>query len=157
MARTMVSIAVAVSVLFLESCCSYQSVSVDRRYSVDRNGAGDAGAAGREGAGAASFRLSVKKIFVRMNSLSPVAVINNSGVDLSAQGRFGEAEILFREALAESAGEAALYNNLGIVCEIAGSRDEAFRMYVAACRLMPRNRVFRQNFTSFADYRQEKH
>lgn len=156
MARTMVSIAVAMSVLVLESCCSYQSVSVDRRYSVERNAAGDAGAAGGGGAGAVPFHLAVKKIFVRMNSLSPVAVINNRGVDLSAQGRFGEAEILFREALAEGAGEAALYNNLGIVSEIADSRDEAFRMYDAACRLMPRNRVFRQNFASFADYRQEK-
>jgi tetratricopeptide (TPR) repeat protein len=144
------------SVLLLGSGCSYRTVPVDRKYSLGRSGADHTGAAGRAGAGRASYVVPVEKIFVRMISLSPVAAINNRAVDLSSQGRFGEAEILFREALAEDAGEAALYNNLGIICEISGRRDEAFRMYDAACRLKPGNRAFRQNFTSFADYRHRK-
>ena len=156
MAHPVMSIAVLVSVFVLESCRSYQPVPVDRKFSVERSGAVAVDTAGRGSASPASYHISVKKIFVRMVSPSPVAVINNMAVDLSAQGKFTEAEILFREALAEGAGEAALYNNLGIICEIAGSRDEAFRMYDTACRLKPRNRAFRQNFASFADYRQGK-
>jgi Flp pilus assembly protein TadD len=147
-------IAAMTSVLVLESCYSYQAVSVDRKFIIKRSGADDAVTAGKTKAGAATFRLPVKKIFVRMNSLSPVAAINNRAVDLSAQGRFGEAEILFREVLLEGGPDPAVYNNLGIICETAGYRDEAFRMYDTACRLMPENRFFRQNFLSFADYRQ---
>jgi tetratricopeptide (TPR) repeat protein len=152
----MMLIASAILVLVLESCYCYQTVSVERKYTIERSGIDDGGTAGRESAGSTSYRLPVKKFFVRMSSLSPVAVINNRAVDLSVQERFGEAEILFREALAEDTGEAALYNNLGIICEVAGKRNEAFRMYDAACRLMPQNNMFRQNFTSFADYRQGK-
>jgi Flp pilus assembly protein TadD, contains TPR repeats len=153
----MMIIAAMMSVLAMESCYSYQAVSVDRKFIIERSGADDTATAGKARAGSAAFRLPVKKIFVRMNSLSPVAVINNRAVDLSSQGRFGEAEILFREVLLEDGPDPAVYNNLGIICEAAGNRDEAFRMYTAACRLMPKNDVFRHNFLSFADYRQGKY
>jgi tetratricopeptide (TPR) repeat protein len=149
-------IAILMSVLAFKSCYSYQTVTVERKYTIERSGMDDGGNAGRARADSLMYRLAIKKIFVRMSSLSPVAVINNWAVELSAQGRFGEAEILFREALAEDAGDAALYNNLGVICEVAGNRNEAFRMYDAACRLMPQNHVFRQNLASFADYRQGK-
>lgn len=154
MAHPIMFIAILMSILAFESCYSYQTVSVERKYTIERSGMDDGGTAGR--ADSVMYRLPIKKFFVRMSSLSPVAVINNWAVELSAQGRFGEAEFLFREALAEDAGDAALYNNLGVICEVAGNRNEAFRMYDAACRLMPQNHVFRQNLASFADYRQGK-
>jgi tetratricopeptide (TPR) repeat protein len=140
--RLSMNIAAMALASLLVSCYSYQEVPVERKFA--------AGAPDRMSVPV--YRLSVKKYFTRLRSFTPVAAINNRAVELAAQGRFGEAEILFREAVAEDAGEPAGYNNLGIVCEIAGRRDEAFRMYMTALRLLPGNAAFKKNFSSFADH-----
>jgi Flp pilus assembly protein TadD len=72
-------------------------------------------------------------------------------VALAGQARYGEADILLREAIAEDAGMAAAYNNLGVVCELTGRRDEAFNRYSAACLRERDNTVFRNKFLGFAD------
>jgi hypothetical protein len=132
--------------LLLGACYSYQEIAVERKYRLGRNGAGE---------GAAVARVQAGRIFARISSSTPLAAINNRAVDLCAGGHFGQAEILFREVLAEDRGEPAGYNNAGIICEINGNRDEAFRMYDEACRLDPRNPYFRHNFQTFADSRQD--
>jgi len=142
MGRLFIHVAAMALLAVLVSCYSYQEVPVERKFA--------AGAPDRMSSPA--YRLSVKKYFARLRSFTPVAAINNRAVELAAQGRFGEAEILFREVVAEDAGEPAGYNNLGIVCEITGSRDEAFRMYMTALRLLPGNAAFKKNFSSFADH-----
>ncbi|MBP6993165.1 MAG: tetratricopeptide repeat protein [Spirochaetes bacterium] len=138
MRRSLIRVAAAAAVMAMTACYSYRAVPVERKYAAAE-------------AGAPVIRLSAQKYFTRMRSLSPVAAINNRAVELSAQGRFGEAEILFREVVAEDPREPAGYNNLGILCELSGRRDEAFRMYAAACRLRPGNAAFKRNFSSFAD------
>ncbi len=133
--------------LAVESCYCYRAITVDRIHALYRPDA--AGVPVR----AARFRVPAGKVLARNPSLSPAASINNRAVDLALQGRYGQAEILFREVLAEDALDAAALNNLGVICEINGERDEAFRMYVEACRIEPGNAAFRKNLASFADYR----
>ena len=134
--------------LFAESCHGYLTVAVDRRYSLNRS----------DGSGgvkrAARFRVPANRTIARIWAPSPVALINNRAVDLALTGRYGEAEILFRETIAESVRDGAPFNNLGVMCELGGNRDEAFRMYLEACRLEPDNAVFRENFSDFVDYRE---
>ncbi|OHD64078.1 MAG: hypothetical protein A2176_08700 [Spirochaetes bacterium RBG_13_51_14] len=158
MARIIMLITAAMAIL--ESCYSFQEFPVERKYVLAGPGRGGQrgnesmrGADASGGERAAVARFTVRRYFARMRSGTPVAVINNMAVDLSVQERFGEAEILFREVLAEDPGAAAGYNNLGVICEIIGKRDEAFRMYLAACRIEPDNRYFRKNFVTFADCR----
>jgi len=136
--------------LAVESCYCYRAITVDRTHGLYRTDA--AGVHAR----AARFRVPVEKVLARKPSLSPAAFINNRAVGLALQGRYGEAEILFREALAEDARDAAALNNLGVVCEVNGDREGAFRMYAEACRVEPGNAAFRKNFMNFADYRDGK-
>ncbi|HOT45492.1 MAG TPA: tetratricopeptide repeat protein [Spirochaetota bacterium] len=136
--------------LAVESCYCYRAVTIERTHGLYRTDA--AGVPVR----AARFRLPVGKVLAREGSLSPSAFINNRAVDLALQGRYGEAEILFREVLAEDARDAAALNNLGVICEAGGDRDGAFKMYIEACRIEPDNAAFRKNFQSFADYRDGK-
>lgn len=143
MRRLLMHIPAMLLILFAVSCYSYRSVTVEGRYLSGRWAGGDA----------AAYRLAVDRYLARLYSRTPVAVINNRAVDLAGQGRFREAEILLREVVAEDPREPAVYNNLGVICEISGMRDEAFRMYAAACRIIPGNARFTKNFSSFADYR----
>ena len=140
MERFLVHAAAVAAALVLASCYSYQAVPVERAYSAG-------------GPDAVVFRMSADRYVARIRSRSPVAAINNRAIDLCRQGRFEEAEILFREVVAEAPGEPAGYNNLGVVCEINGRRDEAFARYAAACRLLPGDIRFKKNFSLFADYR----
>ena len=149
MTRLVVIIAL-LAPLAMESCYCYKAIAVDRMHSLYRSDA----AGGRKRA--ARFRIAAEMVLARESSLSPIAAINNRAVDLALQGRYSEAEILFREVLAEDALDPAAHNNLGVICEISGDRDGAFRMYIEACRLEPGNAVFRNNFMKFADYRERK-
>ncbi len=139
MTRFAVIIAIFAS-LAMESCYCYHTVSVDRRHDLYRPDP----AGGRSLT--AQYHVTAKKVLARKSGLSPVAAINNWGVDLAIEGRYGQAEILFREVLAEDALEPAARNNLAVVYEITGNRDGAFRMYLEACRIAPDNVVFRNNF-----------
>ncbi len=152
--KHLLMIAAMLAPVAMTSCYSYQAVSVERRHGLYRYGvAGDEAGTRKP---AARFRVAVRKVFARELAPSPAAAINNRAVDLAVEGRYGQAEILFREVLAEDGSDPAAYNNLGIICELNGSRDEAFRMYLEACRLMPGNDAFRGNFLNFADYRDRK-
>ncbi len=91
------------------------------------------------------------KYFVYIRSSSPIAGINNRGVDLALEGRFHDAESLFRESIREESDQAAVYNNLGIIYEIFRLRKKAFDMYSQACIKEPDNSYFRNNFLSFVN------
>jgi tetratricopeptide (TPR) repeat protein len=136
------------ALLFAASCYGYRVVPFERKLAPGTR------VPGREaGAAKNTIRITARRHLALMRSFSPVAGINNRAVALCSPARLAEAEILFREALAEDRGAAAAYNNLGVVCEMLGRRDEAFRMYSAACMMEPDNAVFRDNFLGFTDSR----
>jgi len=90
--------------------------------------------------------IHIVKYFAVTRSTSPAAVINRKGVENALQGRFNEARNLFLEALKEDPDMAAAYNNLGIVYEVFGRKDESSAMYSRACLIEPDNTRFRKNF-----------
>ncbi|MBN2158464.1 MAG: hypothetical protein JW807_03640 [Spirochaetes bacterium] len=137
--------ALILAVIVAGSCYSYRGVTTERRMRIEAVAS----------PGASLARVKVERTLARMNRPGPLSSINNRAVELAEAGRTGEAEILFREVVAEGAGEPAGYNNLAVLCELAGRRDEAFRMYAEACRLDPGNPRFRNNFRTFADFREE--
>jgi hypothetical protein len=145
----------AAALLFVASCYGYRAVSFERKIvpvhsALIRDRAVDGQAEG-PGAKKAAIRFTVFRYLALVRTSSPAADINNRAVVLAGQSRYGEADILLREAIAEDAGMAAAYNNLGVVCELTGKRDEAFNRYSAACLRERDNAVFRNNFRGFAD------
>jgi tetratricopeptide (TPR) repeat protein len=139
--------------LMLQSCYSFETVSIARKGlpGIDEKTSDKAPALERNFPreyGRAAHRVSVKKFLARMRFSSPVALINDRGVDLSLQERHAEAEILFKEVIAEDLRSGAGYNNLGVIHEFRDNLDEALRMYKAACSLEPGNRYFRDNLDS---------
>ncbi len=93
----------------------------------------------------ASRSVYVIKRFADMSASSPVAMINRKGIEYALEGRFNEARNLFLEAIKEDASMAAAYNNLGIVYEVFGRKEESFAMYSKAFFLEPDNDHFRRN------------
>lgn len=149
--------AAAAALLLATSCYGYRAVSFDRKIVPgntalirDRVPAADEFAGGA-GAKKPALRFTVLRYLALVRTSSPAAAINNRAVILAGEARYGEADILFREAIAEDAGMAAAYNNLGVVCELTGRRDEAFSRYSAACLRERDNEIFRRNFIGFAD------
>jgi len=63
----------------------------------------------------------------------------NLGVELSAQGRYGEAVHHFTEAVAIAPGDAGLYYNIATALGAQGRHDEAVKMYLAALEADPQN------------------
>ena len=149
----MATAAVAAALCTLASCCGYRTVSFERKLALHGPVPLEGKGPGEEGAGAdkRAVRFTAVRYLALMRSASPVAVINDRAVAYAAQSRYGEAEVLFREALAEQPSSAAVRNNLGVLCELAGRRSEAFSLYSAACLREPGNAVFRSNFVRFAD------
>jgi len=92
------------------------------------------------------FNVYLKKYFAKAYNFSPVAQINNRGVECALKGMFKESEILFREAIKEDQKFAIAYNNLAIILELFGFRKEAFSMYTKAALLDPENEYFRKNY-----------
>ncbi len=84
-------------------------------------------------------------------SRAPHARANNMGVRYALEGRFREAETMFRESMKENSGFAPASNNLAVVYEIFGRREESFLYYSRACLLEPNNDVFRENFLGLSD------
>ena len=76
---------------------------------------------------------------------------NNMGVRYALEGRFREAETMFRESMKENDRFAPACNNLGVVYEIFGRREESFHFYSCACLLEPNNDIFRENFLGLSD------
>lgn len=81
----------------------------------------------------------------------PSSRMNDKGVQYALDGRFREAELLFRESLKDDPSFAPACNNLGVVLEIFGRREESFAMYSRACLIEPDNDVFRGNFLNLSD------
>ena len=96
-----------------------------------------------------TYQFHFKRYFARIFSLSPISAINNRGVEYAQKGRFKEAEILFKEAIKEDKNFAPAYNNLGIIFELFGYGEEAFKMYSKACIMDSDNEYYRNNFLFF--------
>ncbi|MCX7678155.1 MAG: tetratricopeptide repeat protein [Spirochaetes bacterium] len=86
--------------------------------------------------------------FAYANAKSPAAVMNNRGVLCALEGRFVEAEVLFKESLKEDFRFAAAMNNLGVMYDVLGNRNAAFEWLSKACLVEPDNDEFRKNFLS---------
>jgi tetratricopeptide (TPR) repeat protein len=145
------------AILFFDGSYTFQSIEVQRRHAFDETGRGGIGGSKSGDVisrpyKTAARRQTVIKFFAKIRASSPVALINNAAVDLSLQERFGEAEILFKEVVAEDEESAAGYNNLGIIFEILYKRDGALRMYSTACRLEPDNVTFQKNLATFKEH-----
>lgn len=89
--------------------------------------------------------------FAKMQSRAPAAVVNNRGVMCALEGRFIEAEILFKESLKEDLECAAAMNNLGVMYNIVGKRKAAFEWLAKACLIEPENDQFRNNFLAASE------
>jgi tetratricopeptide (TPR) repeat protein len=150
----------ALSILILQSCYSFEPVTIQRKYVPGRIvKSGDESPDSAESTSRpydkAAYRTKIIKFFARIRSSSPVSVINNRAVDLSVQERYNEAEILLKEVIAEDSKSAAGYNNLGVIYELLENSEEAFRMYTKACQLEPENAEFRENLMTFTDHREK--
>jgi tetratricopeptide (TPR) repeat protein len=148
------------SILVLQSCYSFEPVSIQRKNVPGRVvNSGDENPDTIENAlrpyDKAADRTKIIKFFARIRSSSPVSIINNRAVDLSIQERYNEAEILFKEVIAEDSKSAAGYNNLGVIYDLLKNNEEAFRMYTKACQLEPEITEFRKNLMTFTDYREK--
>jgi tetratricopeptide (TPR) repeat protein len=77
--------------------------------------------------------------------------MNDKGVLYALEGRFREAEIMFRESLKDDPGFAPACNNLAVVYEIFGRGEDSFDMYSRACIIEPDNDIFRENFLNLSD------
>lgn len=130
------------------SCYRYHAISIEHRAGAARLLAPEA--ARKEVNDRVKVERShiihIVKYFAVTRSTSPAAVINRKGVEHALQGRFNEARNLFLEALKEDPNMAAAYNNLGIVYEVFGRKDESSAMYSRACLIEPDNTRFRKNF-----------
>jgi len=93
----------------------------------------------------------VLRYFAASWSRGPSSRLNDRGVDYALEGKFREAETMFRESLRDDGSFAPAYNNLGIVYEIFGRRNDSFEMYSKACLMEPGNDVFRDNFLGLSD------
>ncbi len=82
---------------------------------------------------------------------APASLLNDRGVRYALEGKFREAELMFSEAMKDDASFAPACNNLGVVCEIFGRREESFSMYSRACLMEPSNDTFRENFLNLSD------
>ena len=145
-------------VLLFSSCYTYSIVRVDRRFSPGLNPVAaqkktpDAPAKEKT----PSHQIPVKKYLAEIFPPSPVAWMNNRGVEQVQQGKLREAGVLFREVLAEDPNAWAAWNNLGVVYELSGMHDDAFFMYSTACLHDPDNEKFRMNFLTFVDVKNDR-
>ena len=160
MKRNFIVVFLALSILFLQSCYSFEPVTIQRKHVPARvleseDESRDSIENILRPNDKIAYRTRIIKYFARIRSSSPVSVINNRAVDLSIQERYNEAEILFKEVIAEDSESAAGYNNLGVISELIGNGDEAFRMYTKACQLEPENAEFRKNLATLADSREK--
>ncbi|MBN2403929.1 MAG: tetratricopeptide repeat protein [Spirochaetes bacterium] len=96
-------------------------------------------------------RINYNRYFTDVFSFSPLADINNKGVEFALKGMYAEAEILLNEALKEDEKCPFIYNNLGVVHELNNNKEKAFNMYSKACILEPDNKYYRWNFLYFCD------
>ncbi len=91
-------------------------------------------------------RTRYRRYYVILPGWSVAAKINRKGVELASEGKFREAGIIFEQLVEEFPFEAAGYNNLGLVHEVAGNSKKAFTLLSKACTLEPGNYYYRKNF-----------
>ncbi|HSV97858.1 MAG TPA: hypothetical protein VLM75_13130 [Spirochaetota bacterium] len=140
------ALAIALALACL-SCYRYHAIRIEHRADAALLFAGkEAGPAEARAANDKSTRsVYTIKRFADVRSSSPAAVINRKGIEHALEGRFNEARNLFLEAIKEDDSMAAPYNNLGIVYEVFGRKEESFDMYSRACLLESNNDYFRKN------------
>ena len=90
------------------------------------------------------------KYLAGMYGKTPSAVINNQAVKLCLEGKFPEAEILFRQIENADPVYPAARNNLGVVYESAGDFRSAAECYLDALTHEPDNEKFRINYMTAA-------
>jgi tetratricopeptide (TPR) repeat protein len=138
-------------VMFVSCAYRYEEVRIRRHFIPDRGAVAAIIGTKESAKHAPRQKISRRCYFAVMRSSKPFAVMNDRGVQYALEGRFPEAEILFKEALKEYPDCAAAMNNLGIVYDVFGRRKESFDWYSRACLLEPDNDVFRENFLSASE------
>ncbi|RPI96377.1 MAG: hypothetical protein EHM32_03265 [Spirochaetales bacterium] len=129
------------------SCYRYHAIRIEHRADAALLFTGKDTKPGRGRAPDEKISRSVyaTKWFADVRSSSPVALINRKGIEHAFEGRFNEARNLFLEAIKEDDSMAAAYNNLGIIYEVFGRKEESFAMYSKACLLEQDNDHFKRN------------
>lgn len=139
------------SALFFSCAYRYEEVRIRRPFAMD-NASAAALPERKEGLkGAARQKIFRTSFYALVGSSKPFAVMNDRGVKSALEGRFVEAELLFKEALKEFPDCAPAMNNLGVVYDIFGRRKDAFEWFSRACLIEPDNDVFRANFLSASE------
>ena len=163
MRRTVLICSVLVSALLI-GCYGYSALRLTRKadFSALSLHSGIAGGAAEGGVSKVAIhspnapagrtqKLVLIRYLAKSWSLAPYSRANYMGVRYALEGRFREAETMFREALKENDRFAPASNNLGVVYEIFGRIEESFQLYSRACLLEPGNDVFRENFLGLSD------
>jgi tetratricopeptide (TPR) repeat protein len=96
------------------------------------------------------YQVNYKRYYTKYFSFSPLANINNLGVDYALMGMYPEAETLFTEVIKEDNNDPSALNNLGIIYEL-NNNNKAFNMYSKACLVDSDNEFYRLNFLHFCD------
>lgn len=96
-------------------------------------------------------RVSYNRYFANVFSFSPLAEINNQGIEYAFKNMYIEAEVLFSEVIKEDNNFSSACNNLAIIYELLNNKEKAFSMYSRACLLDPDNEYYRWNFLYFCD------
>ncbi|MFC1671395.1 hypothetical protein ACFL20_13460 [Spirochaetota bacterium] len=152
------------SLLFI-SCYSYRQISISQRVMLSEKTVDKRLLTEKKTNKISYKRMYREKFLAKICDFSVLSKINNRGVRLALDGKYIEAEILFRDIIKEKTGKdlignndklpdmesGAIFNNLGVVCELSGKRDQAFQMYSIACLIEPGNRYFRKNFLTFVN------
>lgn len=139
------------SVLYFSCAYRYEEVRIQRPLSMEKISEG--ASSERKGGAKSAVRQKIFRTgyYAVVGSSKPFSVMNDRGVKSALEGRFVEAELLFKEALKDYPECAPAMNNLGVVYDIFGRRKEAFEWFSRACLIEPENDVFRKNFLSASE------
>lgn len=86
------------------------------------------------------------RYLLRIDSPSAEAGINNKAVDHAVDGNYQEALILLKQITNPWNGVIA--NNMAVLYEISGDKEQALQLYLEACRKDKENSFFVSNFNS---------
>ncbi len=139
------------SALFFSCAYRYEEVRILRPFSIDKPSAAETFERKERLKSAARQKIFRTRFYAVVGSSKPFAVMNDRGVKCALEGRFIEAELLFKEALKEFPDCAPAMNNLGVVYDIFERRKESFEWLSKACLIEPENDVFRINFLSASE------
>ena len=95
-------------------------------------------------AGSKRFTFSGNRSFCIKGS-GPAAEINKRAVSLAMADETAAAKILFETLVDDATARPCALNNLGLLSELAGDRENALALYSQACSLEPTNTLFKKN------------